>query len=62
MNNVFRDLEVGDRFDLKGSTTGRRTLQQSENLNDPKRDPKKVLKDLDFIEFVKKIELKHELY
>lgn len=56
MNNLFKDYEVGDRFDLKGSTVGRRTLREDEHLNDPKRDKKIALKDLDFVKHFKKIE------
>lgn len=32
MNNVFRDFDVGIRFDLKGSTQGRRTLKPDDAL------------------------------
>jgi hypothetical protein len=56
MNNLFKDYEVGDRFDLKGSTVGRRTLKEDINLNDERRDKKIALKDLDFIDHFKKIE------
>ena len=28
MNNVFRNLDVGNRFDLKGSTVGRKGLKE----------------------------------
>jgi hypothetical protein len=27
MNNIFQDIDVGNRFDLKGSTAGRRELK-----------------------------------
>lgn len=57
MNNVFRGLDVGNRYDLKGSTQGRRTFPIDKNLNDPDRDEKIAFKDLDFIQNVKQIEL-----
>ena len=50
MNNVFRDLEVSDIFDLKGSTQGRRTLPKGMPFDDPARDQKIALKDLDFLD------------
>ena len=54
MNNVFRGLDIGDRFDLKGSTVGRRTLREGSNkYHDPLRDKTEVLKDLDWMENVK---------
>ena len=33
MNNIFRNFDVGIRFDLKGSTKGRRTLKLEDPLN-----------------------------
>jgi len=46
MNNVFKHYEVGDRYDLKGSKVGRGTG----NLDDPNRNKKSALKDLDFLQ------------
>lgn len=55
MNNVFKDYDVGIRFDLKGSTQGRRTLHIGDSLYKAEADVKIALKDLDFIDHVKKI-------
>ena len=61
MNNIFRDLDVGDRFDLKGSITGRRELKLNETYDDPNRDSKRTLKDLDFMQYIKQIQLNHKI-
>lgn len=53
MNNVFRDIEVGDRYDLKGSTFGRRTLRENEDFYNANRDPNIALRDLDFLAYKK---------
>ena len=44
MGNIFEQYPVEDRYDLKGSKISRAT----KNLNDPKRDQRIALKDLDF--------------
>ena len=50
MNNVFKDFEVGMRYDLKGSSQGRNLLKSHENLNDwSKKYNKTALKDNDFL-------------
>ena len=55
MNNIFQDIDVGDRFDLKGSTQGRRTLREANEYRSPSRNRKIALKDLDYREHIKKI-------
>eukprot|EP00347_Sterkiella_histriomuscorum_P008734 403343955 len=55
MNNVFRDFDVGIRFDLKGSTQGRRTLKPDEPLSNAESDLKTALKDLDFMDHIRQI-------
>lgn len=55
MNNIFRGIDVGYRFDLKGSTQGRRTLQVGEPLATANKNIKVALKDLDFNDLIKKI-------
>jgi 1-phosphatidylinositol-4-phosphate 5-kinase len=58
MNNVFRDFEVGERFDLKGSTVGRRTLDLEEPFENENRDKKMTLKDLDFNDSIRELRIK----
>eukprot|EP00349_Pseudokeronopsis_sp_Brazil_P012075 CAMPEP_0202980236 /NCGR_PEP_ID=MMETSP1396-20130829/86192_1 /ASSEMBLY_ACC=CAM_ASM_000872 /TAXON_ID= /ORGANISM="Pseudokeronopsis sp., Strain Brazil" /LENGTH=117 /DNA_ID=CAMNT_0049720073 /DNA_START=1630 /DNA_END=1983 /DNA_ORIENTATION=- len=57
MNNVFRDIKIGNRFDLKGSTAGRVSLHSIEEFEDQSRDVKKILKDIDFDKNVGNIKL-----
>mmetsp|Transcript_27271 Transcript_27271/g.20414 ORF Transcript_27271/g.20414 Transcript_27271/m.20414 type:complete len:158 (+) Transcript_27271:1557-2030(+) len=57
MNNVFRDIKIGNRFDLKGSTVGRVSLHSIEEFEDQSRDVKKILKDIDFDKNVGNIKL-----
>lgn len=60
MNNIFGEYEVGNRFDLKGSTVGRRAIKEERGMRYDDisgRDIKKALKDLDFIKYVGKLEL-----
>lgn len=52
MGNVFRDIDVGNSYDLKGSSTGRRTCPYNQNIDNYDRNSKKAMKDLDFLEFV----------
>jgi len=52
MNNIFQDISVGDRFDLKGSTQGRRTLKDKAEYYSSTRNHKVALKDLDFRDYV----------
>ena len=53
MNNIFQDIDVRDRFDLKGSTQGRQTLKAAEEYKSEKRNKKIAMKDLDFMKHVK---------
>ena len=54
MNNVFKDLSVGEFFDLKGSTHGRNLLQNDETLDMRiEKYGKTAMKDLDFLRFFK---------
>jgi 1-phosphatidylinositol-4-phosphate 5-kinase len=48
MNNVFKDFNVGIRFDLKGSSHGRTDLKENETPYEEGRDKKVALKDNDF--------------
>ena len=57
MNNVFRDFDVGARFDLKGSKQSRKVLKEGQTLNSKDINLKIALKDVDFIETTKKLEL-----
>jgi hypothetical protein len=57
MNNIFQDITVGNRYDLKGSTLGRKALKSSQDFIDPKRNIKIAMKDLDFMEHVDHIRL-----
>lgn len=52
MNNIFEDIEIGNKYDLKGSTVGRRELPNDEAYTNPLRNAKIALKDLDFIRHV----------
>lgn len=55
MNNIFGEFDVGNRFDLKGSRVGRRTIKEERGMRYDDisgRDIKKALKDLDFIKYV----------
>ena len=54
MNNVFKDLSVGEFFDLKGSTHGRNLLRNDETLDmRTEKYGKTAMKDLDFLRFYK---------
>ena len=57
MNNVFRDMDIGLRFDLKGSTQGRRTLEIGTHIGKAYENVNTALKDLDFIEHFSQIKL-----
>ena len=48
MENIFKDFQVGNRFDLKGSKYSRRRLKGDMRFDDPKRDLTVALKDNDF--------------
>ena len=52
MNNMFGHFDVDYRYDLKGSTLGRRT-----EFKDGKEDLKIAIKDLDFIDNKEVIDL-----
>lgn len=45
MANIFEDMDVGDRFDLKGSTVDRKVLRDEAEYYNKKRNPKIELKD-----------------
>ena len=61
MNNVFKDFDVGIRYDLKGSMTGRNYLQQGQDLNYVKtKGIKTALKCNDYRKFQKQIILDEE--
>lgn len=57
MNNIFEDIEIGNKYDLKGSTVGRRELPNDEAYTNPLRNAKIALKDLDFIRHVGHIQI-----
>lgn len=48
MDNIFKDFQVGTRFDLKGSIAGRTRLKGDMTIEDPQRDITVALKDNDF--------------
>ena len=54
MNNVFKNFEVTEFFDLKGSSIGRNLLQPTDKLED-REDlyGKTAMKDLDFLKYFK---------
>lgn len=58
MNNVFRDFDIGNRFDLKGSLAGRKTLIGGKVFDDAHRDNKEVLKDIDWMEHIKQMHVR----
>lgn len=61
MNNVFKDFEVGVRFDLKGSTTGRNLLSPKQDLDYVEENNiKTALKCNDFRRLMKQIILDEE--
>lgn len=55
MGNIFKDFNVGLRYDLKGSSQGRTFLKQGQKPKDNKQ-LKTALKDNDFTKHVKSIE------
>lgn len=55
MGNIFRNFNVGLRYDLKGSTQGRTLLASSQKPQENK-NLKVALKDNDFIKHVKKLQ------
>ena len=61
MNNVFKDFEVGVRYDLKGSTTGRNYLNPQQGLEYVEQNNiKTALKCNDFRRLMKQIILDEE--
>jgi len=61
MNNVFKDFDVGVRYDLKGSVTGRDFLKPDQSLTYvAANDIKTALKCNDFRRLQKKIILDEE--
>ena len=54
MNNVFKDFQVTEFFDLKGSTQGRNLLLATESLSiKEEKYGKTAMKDLDFLRHFK---------
>ena len=54
MNNVFKDFNVTEFFDLKGSSYGRNLLHPSDKIEDREsKYGKTAMKDLDFIKYFK---------
>lgn len=54
MNNVFKEFQVSEFFDLKGSTQGRNLLQPNEDFETGlEKYGKTAMKDLDFLRFRK---------
>ncbi len=50
IGNVFdRDLDIDERYDLKGATHNRQILQQNEDINNMTRDKNIALKDVDLM-------------
>lgn len=50
IGNVFdRDLDIDERYDIKGATYNRRILEESEEVNDLLRDKNIALKDVDLM-------------
>lgn len=55
MGNIFKDFEIGLRYDLKGSTAGRQLLKEDQTPKDNK-NVKTAMKDNDFTKHIKRIE------
>lgn len=55
MDNLFKDFEVGTRFDLKGSISNRTRLKGEAVFDAPERDLGISLKDNDYRKFVKQL-------
>lgn len=52
MGNVFKDFDICESFDLKGSTQGRNLLKPGEDLEMRQSlHGKTAMKDLDFLRF-----------
>lgn len=60
MENLFKNFQIGVRFDLKGSVTGRSTLRPGQNM-ESQRDQSVALKDNDFRSFMTKLELVEQI-
>ena len=60
MNNVFSNFDIGDRFDLKGSMAGRKTLVEGKIFDSANRDKKEVLKDIDWMEHIKSLHIRQD--
>jgi len=60
MDNLFKNFQIGIRFDLKGSVTGRSTLKAGQDLNTI-RDTSIALKDNDFRKFMPKLDLVEQI-
>ena len=60
MENLFKNFDVGTRFDLKGSSAGRETLKNEKTMED-ERDITVSLKDNDFRKYVQKLKIVEQL-
>lgn len=50
IGNVFdRDLDIDERYDIKGATYNRQILEESEEVDDLARDKNIALKDVDLM-------------
>ena len=58
MNNVFKSNKVENRFDLKGSTVGRKSITTIEEYQSQDRDQNVALKDLDYDLCIKNLKFK----
>lgn len=56
MENLFKNFQIGTRFDLKGSSAGRQTLKGGMDLSSV-RDVTIALKDNDFRHFMPKLKI-----
>ena len=55
MNNIFGDFQVGNRWDLKGSSQGRGYLKNGRTMDPNTRNVQIAMKDNDFRTFIKNL-------
>lgn len=60
MENLFKNFQIGTRFDLKGSSAGRNTLKGGMTITS-QRDVTIALKDNDFRQFMPKLKMVEQL-
>lgn len=60
MENLFKNFQIGTRFDLKGSSAGRQTLKGDMDMSSS-RDVSIALKDNDFRHFMPKLKIVEQL-